>query len=244
MRKGRFWSNQTLITPGNVVAALASNAESKHKALGTSGSTTFLNAKRVGDELSLLAFVNGERADGRTGAGIAPGIGDFTFEHVPQARLHEGPRAHVLRFFLTPNNPDCFRKWFENVSQSLFVQRIELFDTDNGGVVDLALVAVFQEIIIDFSRTKNYALDCVGRTNLRRSENFFETPAGEIFRRRRGKLGTQQTFRRHDDERLDEFAFHLTAQEMEILRRGCRVADLDIVFGAGLQETFEAGDPV
>ena len=54
------------------------------------------------------------------------------------------------------------------------------------------------------------------------------------------KFGTQQTFRRHDDERLDEVALHLTPQDMKILRRGGHVADLDVVLGAGLQKTLES----
>lgn len=35
------------------------------------------NRKRVGDEGGLLAFVAGERADGRTCAGVASSVGDF-----------------------------------------------------------------------------------------------------------------------------------------------------------------------
>ena len=46
------------------------------------------------------------------------------------------------------------------------------------------------------------------------------------------QLGTQQTLWRHDDERLDEIALHLPAQNVEILRRGREIADLDIILGA------------
>ena len=53
------------------------------------------------------------------------------------------------------------------------------------------------------------------------------------------KLGTQQTFRGHDDQRLDEVAFHLAPQHMKILRGRGQIADLHVVLGAGLQKTLE-----
>ena len=71
------------------------------------------------------------------------------------------------------------------------------------------------------------------------AENFFETAVDEFLRWRRRILGAQQTFRRHDDERLDEIAFHLAAQHMKILRRGREIADLDVVLGASLKEALE-----
>ena len=62
----------------------------------------------------------------------------------------------------------------------------------------------------------------------------------EFFRGRRRILGTQQTLRCSDDERLDEIAFHLAAQHMKILRCGGEIADLDVVIGTLLEEAFYA----
>ena len=57
---------------------------------------------------------------------------------------------------------------------------------------------------------------------------------------RRSLLGAEQALRRHDDERLDEVALHLAAQDVKILRRSRQVADLDVVLRAGLEEALEA----
>ena len=62
----------------------------------------------------------------------------------------------------------------------------------------------------------------------------------EFFSRRGCILGAQQTLWRKDDEWLDEVAFHLAAQDMEVLRGGSEIADLDVVFGAGLKKALDA----
>ena len=70
--------------------------------------------------------------------------------------------------------------------------------------------------------------------------------AGEIFQAR-GSFGiTQEELGSENDERFADAAaifaaVHLAAQEMEILRGRCAVANLHIVFGAELQEAFDAG---
>src|SRR3546814_6279096 len=53
------------------------------------------------------------------------------------------------------------------------------------------------------------------------------------------ELVPQQRLGRHEDERLAERAQHLAAQDVEIIGRRRDVADLDIVAGAQLQESFE-----
>ena len=50
----------------------------------------------------------------------------------------------------------------------------------------------------------------------------------------------QERFGRHHDERFAEIAFHLAAERMEEVRWGRDVGDLHVVFGAGLEEAFEA----
>ena len=66
-----------------------------------------LRAKRLVDEFALLEFVDGVRAGGRAGRGVAARVEDVAAEQFPQARLDEGPRAHVRRFLLAPD--DLFR---------------------------------------------------------------------------------------------------------------------------------------
>ncbi len=71
------------------------------------------------------------------------------------------------------------------------------------------------------------------------AENLSKTSGREILGARGSLLGAEQTFRRHDDERLDEVALHLTAQDVKILRRRREVADLDVILRTGLEEALE-----
>ena len=52
-------------------------------------------------------------------------------------------------------------------------------------------------------------------------------------------LVAQQRFRRHQDQRLADFAPQLPAQDVEVIRRRRAVRDLHVVFGAHLQEALE-----
>ena len=69
-----------------------------------------LKRERVGHERGLSAFMQRERADGGTSAGAATGIGDLAAKHGAQTRFDEAPRAHVLRFFLAPDELGVFWK--------------------------------------------------------------------------------------------------------------------------------------
>ena len=51
---------------------------------------------------------------------------------------------------------------------------------------------------------------------------------------------TQQGFRRHKNQGLSEIPPYLPPQDVEVIRRGCAIGDLHIVFGAHLQITFKA----
>src|SRR5205807_1520448 len=65
-------------------------------------------------------------------------------------------------------------------------------------------------------------------------------PAGEILERGYRRLVTQETLRRHDDQRLAEGLAHLPPQHVEHLRRRRRHAHLHVVLRAQLQEALEA----
>src|SRR5260370_5502829 len=95
MRKPSVWSNRTFEPTcacpfGFVQDRLRSRA-------------TVLNVKRFGGHACLFAFVDGKRTDRRAGTGVATGVGDLAAEELAQARLDETPTAHVLRFFLAPD---------------------------------------------------------------------------------------------------------------------------------------------
>ena len=56
------------------------------------------------------------------------------------------------------------------------------------------------------------------------------------------RLGVaEQAFRGHDDERLAEVAFHLTPDEMKMLRGSGGVDHLHVVVGAEGEESLQSG---
>src|SRR5207245_10586918 len=165
--------------------------------------------KRVRYQSGLLALVTSECADCGAGAGFPSSVGDFAAEQRAQSRFDESPCAHVFWFFLTPNEFRVFGKWLEHFAHLLFCERIKLLDANERCVIDLALSAILQQIVIHFARAKDDPFHFVRGTGLRRAEEFFEPAMDEFFRGRRSKLGAQQTFWCRDNERLDELAFHL-----------------------------------
>ena len=119
------------------------------------------NRESFADQAGLLAFVQGEGADGGAGAGAATSVADFAVKERAQARFDERPCAHVLRFFLAPDQSRLFRKRFHRSTQLRFIQRIKLLDADDGGVAYLFLLAMANEIEINFPAAENHALDLV-----------------------------------------------------------------------------------
>ena len=78
------------------------------------------------------------------------------------------------------------------------------------------------------------------------ADHFLKGSAGELASVDDALAITQQKLRREDDERLADAtaitaAVHLTAQQMEVLCRRRAVANLNVVFGAELQEAFDPG---
>src|SRR5207302_474935 len=59
--------------------------------------------------------------------------------------------------------------------------------------------------------------------------------------RRRRPLVAQQALGRHQEQGLAELPLELPAEDVEVLRRRRRITDLNVVFGAGLQEPFQPG---
>src|SRR5437762_11045160 len=68
------------------------------------------NRKRFGNQARLLALVDSERSNRRTGTGVAARISDFAFKKRAQARLDKGPGTHILRFLLAPDQLGRFGK--------------------------------------------------------------------------------------------------------------------------------------
>src|SRR6266403_487960 len=149
------------------------------------------NRKRVGNQARLLAFVASECADSGACAGVASSVCDFAAKERAQSWLDESPCAHVLRFFLAPHERRALWKPLEHFAQPFFCKWVQLLDANERCVVNLALGAIFQQIVIHFARAKDDPLYLVGGTSLGRAENFLEPTMDEFFRRRRCELGAQ-----------------------------------------------------
>ncbi len=131
------------------------------------------NRKRVGNQARLLAFVASECADSGACAGVASSVCDFAAKERAQSWLDESPCAHVLRFFLAPHELRVFLaphelralwKRLEHFAQPFFCKWVQLLDANERCVVNLALGAIFQQIVIHFARAKDDPLYLVGGT--------------------------------------------------------------------------------
>ncbi|MPL74173.1 hypothetical protein SDC9_19983 [bioreactor metagenome] len=217
--------------------------------------------QRVVDERVLLGLVAFRQAGGRRGRGIAAGIartrvlGVDLRQHPLDVRLDEGPGALVLRLFLAPDHLGVLEAR-ELGHHRMRRERVELFETQDVDILEAALVAFGQQVVIDLARADHHALDLVvgGNAELRVAllarigvvphHPTEERAGGEFLGLRGAQRVTQKRLRRHQDQRLAEVAVDLPAQDVEIVRRGRAVRHDPVVFRRKLQEAFETGRAV
>ena len=97
------------------------------------------------------------------------------------------------------------------------------------------------EIVVNLSRAHDHAADLFRIGHGRVVENVVKPAADEIFPMT-DRLGVaEQAFGGHDDERLAEVAFHLTPDEMKMLRGSGGVNHLHVVVGAEGEESLQSG---
>ena len=188
--------------------------------------------------------MEGVAADGRAGgavtAGEADAVGGVFLEPVDDV----APCAHVEGFFLTP---DPFLSGLgvtgDDFGEEVVVEGVELFDPDDGGVGDVLFGAVLDEIVVDLAGAEDETVDALGLGfEGVVVEDFLEGGvAGEVCGGGDGFREPQQGLGSHDDERLPERAFELTAERVEVLGWGGEVTDLHVGLGAELEEAFESG---
>ena len=70
--------------------------------------------------------MEGEIADGGRRGGIATGVGGLAAEDFFELRGEVGPRAHVLRFFLRPDESRGVAVSIGEFGEGVFVERVEL----------------------------------------------------------------------------------------------------------------------
>src|SRR2546421_10646261 len=100
---------------------------------------------------------------------------------------------------------------------------------------------MLQQLVINFPSAKQDAIDLSRDFRRFVPNDALEISAGAIFESRNYLWMPQETFGRHDDQRLTPRAQHLAAQTMEILGRCGRVSHLQVVLGGEMKEALEAG---
>jgi len=96
----------------------------------------------LADELVLFEEVNSEGAGGGGGGGSAACVAESAFRKILQAESEVGPGSHIFRLFLAPDELCVGGLGSEKSEKFLFVERIDLFEAENGGIADFILLAV------------------------------------------------------------------------------------------------------
>ena len=173
-------------------------------------------------------------------------------QHPVDIGLDESPGPHVLGLFLAPDDLGLLEA-VQLIEQGLGRERVELFEAQQVDIVDAALFAVLEQVIVDLARTKDNAADVGvrhqpdgGLGHARRlgivPEEAMEGGLRSEFGQGRNRLlVAQQRLGRHQHQRLAEVAGHLAAQHVEIVGGRRAVGDLHVVFGAELQIALEPG---
>src|SRR5690606_11824795 len=198
--------------------------------------------KCVIHKLFLLKLVDRIRTGCRRGRGCTA--------HVPerhllpldltQPRLDEEPAAHVLRLFLGPVELSRIRIPGDNVFKGLLRERVELLQPNDRNPFVASVQTGRLQIVKYLPAAKHNALDLRGINDGRIIDNGPKTAARQFVQGRGCRGQTQQALRRHDDQRPYDLLPYLTPQHMEVLCRGCRVANLKVVLGTKLEEAFKA----
>src|SRR5208282_5522400 len=132
----------------------------RHRVLTLLARSLPLKRERLVDQLPLLLQVARIKA-GRRGGGLrashvsrARPRGADRDQDLLQARLHEGPGAHVPRLLLAPHELgllEARQLGRERVKRA----GIELLEPEEIDLLELALLELFQEIVIDLARAQD-----------------------------------------------------------------------------------------
>ena len=118
-------------------------------------------------------------------------------------------------------------------------ERVELLDTHNGDIVLIVLTTLFQQVVINLTRTHHYALHALRIKLVDFTDGWQEGAVRQFFEAGNRQRMTQQGFRRHHDQRTTHPAQRLTTQHVVNLCRGRRYAHLHVLLSAKLQITFQ-----
>src|SRR5580700_741754 len=180
------------------------------------------------------------RAGCRTGAGRTL-HGTYTevfrLGDALKTRQNIEERAHVGWFFLHPDDFTRVRMFVDGGGDFRLGQRIKLIQKKDGGRSVMATAAFGAQFVSDFAAGDQ---DTFGVVNVGVTDKVLETRLGKIFERRRRIGMAEHAFWREDYQRLAPRAKRLATQQVKILCRGRRLADLHVAFGSELHETLDA----
>ena len=152
-------------------------------------------AERNLQQLLLLLCMARLQTRGYTSAWVSAGVHNMltvvvlsVVQQGLNSWLNERPGTSVKGLLLTPNDGLGIGVLVEILLQQLPWERIELFDTGNGGVLDVVVGAVLLERSVNLTGTEDNAIDCLwlvdGGTVLWVFNNPFELRiTGEVLNR-------------------------------------------------------------
>ncbi len=147
--------------------------------------------------------------------------------------LSERPGTGVERLLLTPHNGLGVLVAVEVLLKLLPWEWVELLDTNNGGVLEVVLLAVLGESGVDLSGTENDALDLLWLSNGLAVLGLLNNPAEvavtlELFNVGASEWVAEKSLGEEDAEWLAELSVHLSAQDVEVVGWGGHVRNLHV----------------
>src|SRR6478735_7912198 len=103
----------------------------------------------------LLAIMHGLGTSRRAGGGAAAGVADLGTDCAFEAWRNIGPGPHVERLFLAPDKVRGVRVLADDRLDHLVVERIELFDTYEGGVFDALFLTMRHEVVVNLATAED-----------------------------------------------------------------------------------------
>ena len=118
-------------------------------------------------------------------------------------------------------------------------ERIKLFDAHNGDIFLIVLATLFQQVVINLTRTHHHTLHAFRIEVIHFTDGRQEGAVSQFVQAGDRQRMAQQRFRRHDHQRTTHPAQRLTTQHVIHLSRGRRYAHLHVLLSAKLQITFQ-----
>ena len=118
-------------------------------------------------------------------------------------------------------------------------ERIKLFDAHNGDIFLIVLATLFQQVVINLTRTHHHTLHAFRIEVIDFTDGRQEGAVRQLIQAGDRQRMAQQRFRRHHHQRTTHPAQRLTTQHVIHLSRSRRYAHLHVLLSAKLQITLQ-----